>query len=149
DFARIRDTSREAREDTTAGMTTIKELERKLAPLAQLHELSQSTEERLGSLNALAEHVAHKAKAIEGQQQAVEHAVIQANRVNEMVWSMDVQIGKLNEGMKQSAKAEEAIARVEKLSEDTEQRMDAAVKLNQEVERETAKLQKDSTVLLD
>src|SRR5881396_3436509 len=78
--------SREAREDTTAAMTTIKDVERKLGPLAQLHELSQSTEERLGSLNALAEHVAHKAKAIEGQQQAVEHAVIQANRVNEMVW---------------------------------------------------------------
>src|SRR5690348_5834048 len=65
DYAWIRDTSREAREDTTAAMTTVKEVEAKLGPLARLHELSQSTEERLTTLNALAEHVTHKAKALE------------------------------------------------------------------------------------
>src|SRR5437868_11778881 len=92
DYAKIRDTSREAREDTTAAMTTVKEVEAKLGPLARLHELSQSTEERLTSLNALAEHVSHKAKALESQQHAVEHAVVQANRVNEMVWAMDQQV---------------------------------------------------------
>ena len=101
DYAKIRETSREAREDTTAAMTTVKEVENKLGPLARLHELSQSTEDRLTALNALAEHVAHKAKALDTQQQSVEHAVVQANRVNEMVWAMDVQIGKLNDGMKQ------------------------------------------------
>src|SRR5205814_986860 len=149
DYAKIRDTSREAREDTTAAMTTVKEVEAKLGPLARLHELSQSTEDRLTGLNALAEHVSHKAKALETQQQAVEHAVVQANRVNEMVWAMDVQIGKLNEGLKQSVKAEETITKIEKLSEETDQRMDAAAKLNTEVGRETAKLQKESTILLE
>jgi len=62
DYAKIRETSREAREDTTAAMTTVKEVENKLGPLARLHELSQSTEERLTALNALAEHVSHKAR---------------------------------------------------------------------------------------
>src|SRR3954453_8683704 len=122
DYAKIRETSREAREDTTAAMTTVKEGEQKLGPLAQLHELSQSTEARLNSLNALSEHVSRKAKALESQQQAVEHAVVQANRVNEMVWSMDVQIGKLTDGMKQAAKAEETIGRIERLAQDTGER---------------------------
>ena len=54
DYAKIREISREAREDTTAAMTTVKEVENKLGPLARLHELSQSTEERLTSLNSLA-----------------------------------------------------------------------------------------------
>src|SRR5256885_13061806 len=130
-------------------MATVKDVENKLGPLARLHELSQSTDERLSALNALAEHVSHKAKALETQQQAVEHAVVQANRVNEMVWAMDVQIGKLNEGLKQSVKAEETITKIEKLSEETDQRMDAAAKLNTEVGRETAKLQKESTILLE
>ena len=67
--------------------------------------------------------------------------MVEANRVNEMVWSMDVQITKLNEGMKQAAKAEETIGRIDKLAADTAQRMDAAAKLNQEVQRETTKLQ--------
>src|SRR4029450_10002536 len=93
DYAKIRETAREAREDTTSAMTTVKEVENKLGPLARLHELSQSTEERLTALNSLFEHVGHKAKALESQQQSIEHAVVQANRVNEMVWAMDVQIG--------------------------------------------------------
>src|SRR5437773_1277518 len=144
DYNKIRDVSREAREDTTAAMDTIKEVEKKLGPLAQLHELSQSTEERLTSLNALAEHVTLKAKALESQQHAVEHAVVQANRVNELVYSMDVQIGKLNEGMKQAAKAEETIARIEKLTQDTNGQLEAAGKTRQEAEREAGKLAKDT-----
>src|SRR5207249_541309 len=130
-------------------MDTIKEVEKKLGPLAQLHELSQSTEERLTSLNALAEHVTLKAKALESQQHAVEHAVVQANRVNEMVWSMDVQLGKLNDGLKQAAKAEETIARVEKLAHDSSAQLEAATKTRQEAERETLKLTRDAAGLLD
>src|SRR5438309_5441343 len=149
DYDKIRDTSRAAREDTTAAMATVKEGENKRGPLARLHELSQSTEERLTSLNALAEHVSHKAKALENQQQAVEHAVVQANRVNEMVWAMDVQIGKLNEGMKQAAKAEETIGRIEKLAQETDAQLDSAAKIRQQAERDTIKLTKDAGGLLD
>src|SRR4051812_45402915 len=149
DYAKIRETSREAREDTTAAMTTVKEVENKLGPLARLHELSQSTEERLTSINALAEHVSHKAKALESQQQAVEHAVVQANRVNEMVWAMDVQIGKLNEGMKQIARADDTLARTEKLAAETNAQLESATKLRHETERETGKLKKEAGTLLD
>ena len=103
DYTKIRETSREAREDATAAITTVKEIEKKLGPLAQIHEMSQNTEERLTALNALAEHVSHEGfKALASQQEAVEHAVVQANRVNEMVREMDVQIGKLNEGDRKS-----------------------------------------------
>src|SRR5207247_1439041 len=123
--------------------------EAKLGPLARLHELSQSTEERLTTLNSLAEHVSLKAKALESQQQSVEHAVVQANRVNEMVWAMDVQIGKLNEGMKQAAKAEDTISRIEKLAQDTNSQIETAMKVQQQAERETTKLTKDASGLLD
>ena len=149
DYAKIRETSREAREDTTAALSSVKEIQKKLEPLTQLHELSQSTADRLASLNALSEHVTRKAKALESQQQAVEHAVVQSNRVSEMVWSMDAQMAKLYDGLKQTAKAEETIGRIEKLSAETAQHMEGATKLNQEVQRETAKLQKDSSQLLE
>src|SRR5438105_1236316 len=149
DYTRIREISRESREDTTAAMTTVKEVEAKLGPLARLHELSQSTEERLTTLNALAEHVTHKAKALESQQHAVEHAVVQANRVNEMVWAMDIQIAKLNEGMKQVARADETLARTEKIAAETDEHLENATKLRHETERETGKLKKEATTLLD
>ena len=115
----------------------------KLGPLAQLQELSQSTEERLNALNALAEHVSHKAKALESQQQAIEHAVVQANRVNEMVWSMDVQIGKLNEGLKQVAKAEESLGRDREADSGNKRTARGGVEDAQEAERDTSKLTKE------
>jgi chromosome segregation ATPase len=149
DYNKLRESSREAREDTNAALTTVKEVEQKLGPLTALHELTQNTEERLNALNALSEHVSRKAKALETQQQAVEHAVVQANRVNEMVWSMDVQIGKLTEGMKQAAKAEETIGRIEKLAQETSERVELAAKMSQETQRETSRLERETAALLD
>src|SRR5256885_16708848 len=130
-------------------MATVKDVENKLGPLARLHELSQSTDERLSALNALAEHVSHKAKALESQQQTVEHAVVQANRVNEMVWAMDQQVAKLSEGMKQIARADDTLSRTEKLAAETDAQLETASKLRQEAERETGKLKKDAASLLD
>src|SRR5438132_7971627 len=149
DYAKIRETSREAREDTSAAMMQMKEIETKLGPLVQLHELSRTTEERLTGLNALAEHVARKAKAMESQQQAVEHAVVQANRVNEMVWAMDVQIAKLTDGLRQATKAEETIGRVEKLAEGTGAQLEAASKTREDAERDRIRLTKEATALLE
>lgn len=149
DCARLGETSRMAREDSTAAMTVIKEVEKKLGPLAQFREVGQDTEERLVALNALAERVSLKAKVIESQQLTVEHALVQANRVNEMVWSMEAQIGKLKEGMKHAATAEETIARLEKLSADTTERLEDAAKLHEETERQTAGLEKRGALLLE
>ena len=94
----------------------VKEVEKRLGPLAQLQEMSKTTEERMATLNALAEHVTQKIKALENQKHTVEHAVVEANRLNEMVWAMEVQINKLNEGARQATRTEELIERVEKLS---------------------------------
>src|SRR5215475_2990245 len=149
DYGKLREASREARENTTKALAHVKDVEKKLQPLVQLDELSQSTSERLASLNSLSEHVSRKAKALESQQQAVEHAVIQANRVSEMIWSMDAQMTRLQEGLKQAAKAEETIGRIEKLSEDTAQRMEHAARLNTDIQRDAAKIQKESTSLLE
>jgi chromosome segregation ATPase len=46
DYAKIRDSSRAAKEDSVAASETVKELEKKLGPLMELQELSKTTEER-------------------------------------------------------------------------------------------------------
>lgn len=149
DCSLINETSRTARENTAAAMKAIKEVEKKLGPLAQIQELGHNTEERLITLNALAERVSLKAKVIESQQPTVERALVQANRVSEMVWSMEVQIGKLNEGMKQAATADERLARLEKLSADAIERLAAAAKLSEETERQTVSLESRGAQLLE
>jgi len=144
EFHRIRETSREAKDDSAAATEAVKEIEKKLGPLVQLQELSKNTEERLASLNALAEHVSQKAKALEAQKHAVERAVVEANRLNEMVWAMDVQIAKINEGSKQVARAEDTVARMEKLAQDTTAQLSAATTAREEFGREFARLDKES-----
>jgi chromosome segregation ATPase len=149
DCARLSETSGMVREKTDTAMTAISEVERQLGPLAQLHALGQKTEERLVALNALAERVSLKAKAIESQRVTVEHALVQANALNEMVWSMDAQIARLNEGMKRAAMADETLARLEKLSADTTERLEAAAKLYADTERQTESLEKRGAQLLE
>ncbi len=149
EFQRIRDTSREAKDASASAMENVKEIEKKLGPLVQLQELSKNTEERLASLNALAEHVAQKAKALEAQKHAVERAVVEANRLNEMVWSMDVQIAKLNEGAKNVARAEDTVSRMEKLAQETTAQLSSATTMREEFGREFARLDKESRGLAD
>lgn len=149
ELTRLRDTSREAKDDSASAMEAVKEIEKKLGPLVQLQELSKNTEERLASLNALAEHVSQKAKALEAQKHAVERAVVEANRLNEMVWSMDVQIAKLNEGSKNVARAEDTVARMEKLAQETTAQLSSATTMREEFGREFARLDKESRGLAD
>ena len=144
EFQRLRDTSREAKEDSASAMESVKEIEKKLGPLVQLQELSKNTEERLASLNALAEHVSQKAKALEAQKHAVERAVVEANRLNEMVWNMDVQVAKINEGSKNLARAEETVTRMEKLAQETSAQLSGATTAREEWGREFARLDKES-----
>ena len=54
-----------------------------------------------------------------------------------------------SEGVKQTAKAEETVGRVERLSQEANAQLDAAAKARQEAERETTKLTKDAGTLLD
>jgi DNA repair exonuclease SbcCD ATPase subunit len=149
DYGRIRDASREGQERAAAATEAVNEIEKKLGPLAALQELGKSTEERLASLRSLADHVALKAKALENQKITVEHAVLEANRLNEMVWAMDVQINKLNEGGRQMLRTEEDLARIEKLAADTSAQLESATKAKEALERDVVRLEKDSGTAME
>src|SRR6266550_4144498 len=149
DYNKLRDTSREAREDSIAATEAVKDVEKRLGPLVQLQELSKTTEEKLTWLNSLAEHVTQKAKALESQKHTVERAVVEANRLNELVWSMDVQVNKLNEGLKQAVRGEESLSKIDKLVSETNAQVEAATKTRDEFAREAARFEKDGRTLVD
>src|SRR5262249_54361807 len=96
-------------ENMAAAERTGKDIESKIASRGMLHELATTTEERLKSLNALAEHVTVKTKALDTQRVKIDHAASEASRLNDMVWAMEAQIGKLQEGNRQVARAEEVV----------------------------------------
>ena len=149
DYATLRGTTRAAGEEASAVSAAVKEVESRLGPLMQLQERSKTTQDQLAELNALAEHVGQKVKVLEGQKHAIDRAAVESNRLNEMVWSMDVQIAKLQEGLKEAARGEEAVTRIEKLVEDVTKRADAAANVRDELTREAARFENDGRALVD
>ncbi len=136
----LRKSAGEARGDSDAARSAVAEVEGKLESLAQLKELGKSTEQRLAALNALAEHVAHKGKALEAQKLAVERAVVEAARLNEMVWNMDTQIAKLVAGGDQIQRAEETVARMDQLTKATAEQLAEVTAARDDFVRESQRL---------
>jgi chromosome segregation ATPase len=124
-------------------------VESRLGPLQELREITRTTEERMTSLNALAEHVNQKIKALENQKHTVERAVVESNRLNEMIWAMDVQIGKLNEGGVQATRTEELIERVEALARDVSGQIETGTQARDDFARDLLRLEKDRSALAE
>ncbi|MCW5656573.1 MAG: hypothetical protein KIT60_02610 [Burkholderiaceae bacterium] len=143
----IRDGARAARDDASAASAAVQGVEQKLQAFARLQELSEGTEQRLNALNALAEHVSHKTKALETQKQTVERAVVEATRLNEMVWNMDAQIARLQQGGEQMRQAEETVGRMDALARSTAQELAAASAGRDEFLREAARVQAQGSAL--
>ncbi|MCA1650172.1 MAG: hypothetical protein LC753_07770 [Acidobacteria bacterium] len=149
EIGRVKDVSREMHDEAGSTLTIVKEVEKKLGPVAQLQEMSKTTEERMATLNALAEHVGQKIKSLENQKHVVERAVIESNRLSEMIWNMDVQITKLNEASRETTRTEELIERVEKMSREVAEQLDAGAKARDAFALDLVKLEKDRTSLTD
>jgi uncharacterized coiled-coil DUF342 family protein len=149
DYARLQDTSREASHHSHSAMDTLEQIEKKLGSLAVLQEQTKGIVERLATVNALAEHVSLKAKALESQKHMVDRAVVEANRLNEMVRAMDLQIQRLNEGNGQIATTEQMLGRVEKLAQETARQLDSALKVKDAFRHDIGRLEKETTTLAD
>src|SRR4051812_21208331 len=149
EMTRTRELSHSTREEAQQAAQVVQSVESRLGPLQELREITRTTEERISSLNALAEHVNQKIKAVENQKHTVERAVVESNRLNEMIWAMDVQINKLNEGGLQATRTEELIERVEALARDVSGQIEAGTQARDDFARDLLKLEKDRSALAE
>jgi uncharacterized protein YoxC len=149
EHARLKDSLRESHDEVKATTEAVKEVEQKLGPLAEIHELGQNTETQLARLNSLAEHVLPKVKVLENQKHTVEHAIVESNRLNELVWNMDVQVSKLNDGAAQAAEVAETVQRIEALATDTATQLAEAAQSKASFGQEVSKLEQGRTELTE
>jgi len=149
EMIRTRELSRTTREEAQQAAQVVQTVESRLGPLQELREITRTTEERITSLNALAEHVNQKIKALENQKHTVERAVVESNRLNEMIWAMDVQISKLNEGGVQATRTEELIERVEALARDVSGQIETGTQARDDFARDLLRLEKDRSALAE
>ena len=134
-----REAALKARGHATKATEVVADLQRKLEPLSQMSTLGKDTDAQLRMLNALAEHVAAKVKALESQQSVVEHALVESRRVHEMVWDMEVQIKKLDEGTKRAASVGQTLATLERMHAETSTQLDEATRACEAFSQETTR----------
>ena len=144
-----REAALKARGHATKATEVVADLQRKLEPLSQMNTLGKDTDAQLRTLNALAEHVGAKVKALESQQSVVEHALVESRRVHEMVWDMEVQIKKLDEGTRRAASVEETLATLERMHAETSTRLEEAARAREAFSQETTRQERDAQSLID
>ena len=110
--------SKQANEQAAGTAERLASLQRTLEGVSQFEAMTFDATEQLQTLNALAEHVTIKVKALEHQQQTIERALVDSRRVGEMVWEMNVQIAKLSEGSTLAESVQETLGRLERLHQD-------------------------------
>ena len=149
DHARLKDSIRETHEQAAATTEAVRDVEKRMGPLREIQEVSESSATQLARLNSLAEHVLQKVKVLENQKHTVEHAVVESNRLNEMVWNMDVQVAKLKDGAQQAAQVEETVTRIEALASDALGGLEKATSSQESFSQELAKLDQGRAELTD
>jgi chromosome segregation ATPase len=132
DVAAIRDASREADDNAFSAAEAVKEMDRRLGQIEPLRELSDTVEEKLTSLNALAEHVSQKVRALEAQKQVIDRASVETDRLNELVWGMDAQIAKLDGWLRQADRTEERLSRLDQLASELKAKLDVATSVGED-----------------
>jgi chromosome segregation ATPase len=145
----MQDASGETHKRTAATAEIVRDVERRLSVLPQLQEMSRATEERLTGLNVLAEHVAQKVKVLENQKHTVERAVVESNRLNEMIWNMESQIKKLDDAARRATATEEVVERVEKVARDVSAQLESGLRAREDFAREIQQLEQARTSLTD
>ena len=152
-LAQDADTGREAalkaRGHATKATEVVTELQRKLEPLSQISALAKDTDAQVRTLNALSEHVAAKVKALENQQSVVEHALVESRRVHEMVWEMEVQLKKLDEGTKRATRVEETLAALERMQAATTTSLEEASVARESFRHDVTRQERDAHSLME
>jgi DNA repair exonuclease SbcCD ATPase subunit len=146
--ATSREMAHDVRQNADRAAETIADVQRKLDAVCQLETLTCDTTAQLQTLNALAEHATSKVKALEQQHQTIEHALVESRKVTEMVWHMDVQIGRLNEGSTQAARVEENLSRLDVLHKESTVQLDEAFRARQRFTETFERQRCDATELL-
>jgi hypothetical protein len=140
EYSRIREVAREAEDRSVAAVEAVQDLEKRLGPLAALQDLSRHTDERFEALNALAEEVTSKSYTLNGEKERIDHAVVEAGRVADLICAMEMRIAKLKD-WDLLEQAEARLGRLQEVSVETTAQLERREQLRDELGRELRRLE--------
>ena len=149
DEARLRDLARESRDEVMAVAGTARELEQKLQRFTELQDAAGRLDERLMAQHALAEHVAQKTKVLENQKRTIEHAIVEAHRLGEMMSVMDSQVSRLNDGNQRAIRVDENVERIDRLVRESTEKLETAIRARDGLAADLVRLDRDRSSLTE
>src|SRR5262249_43394691 len=79
----------------------------------------------------------------------VEHALVESRRVHEMVWDMELQLKKLDEGTKRAGRVSETLTTLERMQAETTAQLEEASRARETFSQETARQERDAQALME
>jgi hypothetical protein len=149
EYSRIQDAARDAEARYAAAVETVQDIENRLGPLTALQDLGRHIDERFESLQALADEVTVKAQTLNDQKEMIEHAMVEAGRVADLLGAMDTRMATLKDGDHLLEQAEARLGRLEEVAAETTAQLERREQLKEELGREQVRLETDVQILTE
>ena len=140
--------STEARDRAESAARTLAEVQQRIDALDRFDGISRDAAGQLQGLNALAERVTSKVKALEQQHDTIEHALAESRKVGEMVWNLDAQITKLQEGTRLADRVEWSLTQLSGLQHEATTQLAEAVRGRAEFTERFDRHRREATELM-
>ena len=118
EYTRLTDAGRQTEKRGELAAETLTAIENRLGPIERIRELTSSTDDRLGSLAQLAEQVMNRAADFQAQKESIDHALVEATRVRQMLSALDARVATLAEHEQVLRHAEETVGHLERRAAD-------------------------------
>jgi chromosome segregation ATPase len=121
-YGDVRDGALHLKDEVGDAQTRLAQVEAGLAGLTKVHHAAEKTTQDVQMLNALADSVVQKTRALEKQRDTVERAAQQAERLNDLVWELDAKIKKLEQDSRLIKKTQDGLTDLQEVYRQVESR---------------------------
>jgi len=149
EYSRIQEVAREAEERIVTAVEAVQDLEKRLGPLVALQDISRHTDERFEALNALADEVTSRRHTLNDEKEMIDHAVVEAGRVADLIRAMEMRIAKLKDGDHLLEQTEARLGRLEEMSAETTAQLERREQLRDELGRELRRLETEVQIVTE
>jgi hypothetical protein len=119
EYTSLGNASRQTEERSEMAAEALNAIENRLGLLEVVRDLTNSTDDRLASLSQLAEEVMYRAADFQAQKESIDHGLVEATRVTELLAALEARVTKLTEKNELLRHAEETVGHFERRAAET------------------------------
>lgn len=149
EYTSLGDACRQTERRSEMAAEALNAIENRLGPLEVVRDLTNSTDDRLASLSQLAEEIMYRAADFQAQKESIDHGLVEATRVTELLAALEARVTKLTEKNELLGHAEERVGHLERRAAEAAVRLEQAARTKGGLEHELANIQKQLQTLTE